>query len=1075
MNYITNVEEIKIRIKETDPAEIARVCGLATARKKEGGKDTYVCPNCRNGTGKDGTGICPQYTVSGWLWHCFRCSGSSGKGWDNLSLLGGYFGLNHNDNKEFIELLEESARALNITIDYADSGFHTRAYSKPTRKLLAPPKQNFSSPVEEKIRKDRTPFYQYVANNLPNFVKSQGGAWRSLTLDTLRKFNCGYHPNFCFVTIKDRKICAPVAVIPSSKYSFMTRLTCPLEALPQENQDFISPKKYSSGKKDVFNLRAAESVKDEVLILVEGAIDAMSGYQALGKDIFLALNGSSISYLVAEDFKKILPAKKFIVMLDNDEAGRINAQKIADKLIECGHLAITAFLPDKEKVKDMNDFLQVDVNGLRESLTKILEDAGAKFDALKQKLNAAAQILPVNVDSHEESNTPPPSRIEQLKKNLAVLNQKLADFETEKSAAIETIKNLSSFDTSTLFTPEILRAAAFTKLYDAQCFSELKTAISKGNKKDKFPLQLYNSEIKTCTDNLSAEFYQLKAKIASLCGKIHTLDFQSQEADLANYIFPAGYVIDAGGVRKIAGEKEILVCNRPVMITEIMRDSTGVQKVVLSQKSPRGWHHIIPVVRSTITNARQAVMLSDYGLDVTSSRASMFCDFMADSLALNEENLPVVYTVPQAGWHKFNGLEYFVDPRRDVFVTDDSGQFKVEVADSIKSVLTSAGTIEEWKKAYDLVRNCPIARFIVAACLAAPLLNTCGERNFVVYVRAGSRAGKSTALSLGAAAIGNEKYIVNFNSTGNALVGTAVARNDLAFLIDERQSAGKNVSDEFSNLIYLLADGREKNRLNRNGDRRELRQWRTIVVANGEQSLLPENIPAGGYTRVLNIQTTDVIIPSDSCEVIRSIIRDNYGVVFPAFVDAISTCRNKIKELKSIIQQQLKRKFPNYLDEHRRYVTLIALADCFLNQVLGVNDSQSVNDAMQMAFKIFDYIPFEKEFSDSEREERILLDFISRNSSCFEGYRNFNDKTPKIFGKLDGDYLFITVGTVKDCCRQNELDYVKTVDDLIASGFFVPADSIEKRYKSPRKFIKQRIGITSTWVYRIPTHKINET
>lgn len=1071
MNYITNTEEIKSQIKETDPAEIARVCGLATARKKKGGKDTYVCPDCRNGTGKDGTGIETFQTVSGLAWKCHRC----GRGWgDNLSLLAEHFNL-RTSGDEFIELLEESARALNITIDYADSGFNLRAYSTPTRKLLAPPKQNFSSPAEEKIRKDRTSFYQYAAKNLPEFIKSQGDAWRGLTLDTLRKFDCGYHPNFCFVTIKDRKICAPVAVIPSSKYSFMTRLTCPLEALPQENQDFISPKKYSSGKKDVFNLRAAESVKDEVLILVEGAIDAMSGYQALGKDIFLALNGSSISYLVAEDFKKILPAKKFIVMLDNDEAGRINAQKIADKLIECGHLAITAFLPDKERVKDMNDFLQVDVNALRESLTKILEDAGAKFDALKQKLDAAAQILPVNVDSHEESNTPPPSRIEQLKKNLAVLNQKLADFETEKSAAIETIKNLSSFDTSTLFTPEILRTAAFAKLYDAQCFSELKTAISKGNKKDKFPLQLYNSEIKTCADNLSAEFYQLKTKIASLRGEIHTLEFQSQ-SDLNEFVFPAGYVIDAKGVRKIVGDKAISLCNKPVTVTKIISDG-DTQKIVLRMKDSHGWKELPAVPRSTVANAKQAVTLSDFGLDVTSGRASLFCDFMVDSLSLNEDNLPFVRTVPQAGWHEFFGKDYFVDPRKPLFITDDSGRkFEVEVADSsLKKVLTSKGTLEEWKKAYDLVRNCPIARFIVAACLAAPLLNICGERNFVVYVRAGSRAGKSTALSLGAAAIGNEKYIVNFNSTGNALVGTAVARNDFAFLIDERQSAGKNISDEFSNLIYLLADGREKNRLNRNGDQRELRQWRTIVVANGEQSLLPENIPAGGYTRVLNIHTTDVIIPSDSCEVIRSIIRNNYGVVFPAFIEAISTYRNDLETIKSVIQNQLKKIFPDYLNEHCRYVSLIAVADAYLNQVLGVDKTQSVNDAMQMAFKIFDYIPFEKEFSDSEREERILLDFISRNSSCFEGYRNFNDKTPKIFGKLDGDYLFITVGAVKDCCRQNELDYVKTVDDLIASGFFVPADTIDKGLKSPRKYVKKRIGITSTWVYRIPTQKINET
>ena len=67
----------------------------------------------------------------------------------------------------------------------------------------------------------------------------------------------------------------------------------------------------------------------------------------------------------------------------------------------------------------------------------------------------------------------------------------------------------------------------------------------------------------------------------------------------------------------------------------------------------------------------------------------------------------------------------------------------------------------------------------------------------------------------------------------------------------------------------------------------------------------------------------------------------------------------------------------------------------------------------------------------------------------------------------DQDYIYITVKALKDACDREGFDYRKLVADLIADGFFVPADTIKKGYKKPLATVQKKIGRLNTDCYRV--------
>ena len=670
----------------------------------------------------------------------------------------------------------------------------------------------------------------------------------------------------------------------------------------------------------------------------------------------------------------------------------------------------------------------------------------------------------------------PTSQIDSLKIELQSTKKALADFNSEKISALERLKNIETFDSKTVFSADVVTAAAFAKLFDKQAFSDFRREVKLYGDKhptEKASVHDWNANVKDTADTLKRRQTDLLTRQNDILAQVHSLTFIADHDDLKNFAIPSGYSVSNNGIEKVAGENLITICRRPVVIkAKNFSVDDKIFKLELAYMTQDGRLETLPPTEAAIIfNRNKLVDLANNGLPVTSSNANLLVDYLDAFNAQNENNFPITYTVPRCGWYNFNGKDYFVDPRRDCLLTDEKKNINV-VVDSLSQFaksLRKVGSIKNWKRAYELAKKSPVARIIIAAAIAPILLKILGERNFLLYIYAPTRAGKTTALYLAASAVGDEKIIRSFDATKNGLAGAAADVNDFTFLIDEKQVADSRIKEQIDTLIYSLANGIGRTKLNKDSTLRKLQDWRTIAIMTGETQLLPDNVTGGANTRLLTIAAPKIILSPDDCKTIRDITKENFGLVFPLVIDKIfqlgfETLRKAYQKLVDIFST----KYPELLNEYCRYMAVLTLADAILNSVLNDSDTLPIDDAIQAVKPIFSLIPTNAEISDTERERDFGLAIIAQNQSRFIGGNVPLDRMQAFYGKLDDpEYIYIVAKFLQDACIAEGFDYRKLVDDLVADGFFAPADTVEKGNKSKLATVQKKIGKANTRCYRI--------
>lgn len=670
-------------------------------------------------------------------------------------------------------------------------------------------------------------------------------------------------------------------------------------------------------------------------------------------------------------------------------------------------------------------------------------------------------------------------RIKTLQKNLQVVYQKMTDFNSDVSNAIEKLKSVSTFDKNTCFSDEIITAAAYAKLFDGKTFVDFKSGIQNQNKKNSFLLEWRGvvkdkaAEIKDRQTDLTTQKNELQAKINSLSF------IADNEDDLKGFSFPEGYSVSANGIEKVVGEKMITVCRRPAIIKSKSKNVEEKNfKFVLAYLAENGtWQELPAAKASTVFNFRKLIDLSDFGLPVTSSNANLLVDFLDAFKVRNEKILPMSLNVSRCGWYNFGDTDYFVDPRRKCFIADDNRNIEIVVDDNntFAKSLKSVGSLDEWLKAYEIAKKSPIARLIVAASVAAPLLNIFdGERNFVLYLYGTTRGGKSTCLLGGASAVGNTDMVISFDGTNNGLLARAAETNDYPFFVDEKQSADKKLQEQFQRFIYSVANGKERQRANKDGTLKTVREWQNITICNGETELLDDNATGGAFSRLLQIHAPKIILPADDCKEIRRIIRHNYGHAFPLVIEEIFKAGfDDLRENYNYLVKKFAETFPNLLDDYRRYMAIMTLADVILNIALGVDEEKAMTDAIDNAKIIFDFVPTLEEIADTPRERNFVLDFIAQNQKYFLGATPAEiEQLPFVYGKFDEDFVYISVAAVQTACKNAGFNYQKLVADLIEDAFFIPDDKILKGRKKPIQSVLKKINGINTRCFKIPKVKV---
>ena len=699
----------------------------------------------------------------------------------------------------------------------------------------------------------------------------------------------------------------------------------------------------------------------------------------------------------------------------------------------------------------------------------------------------------IKATATDDGTAPDDDPIAALKAELREVNKAIVDFNAQKDAATKKLRDVETFDSETVFSEEVTTAAAFARLFDKQTFSDFRREVKNygdKHKDEKVSVTDWLAEVKERAAEIDNRKTDLTTRRNEIQAEIDSLSFVQSLDVLKNFVIPSGYSVSAEyGIEKIEGEKSIPVCIRPVIITgKTYSVEDKIFKLNLAYMTASGKLETLdPVSAAIIANKNKLVDLAENGLPVTSSNATHLVDYLYNFSACNENTLPLTKCVNRCGWHKFDGKEYFIDPRRPCVIQDEDKNFSVKV-DDVRSEfakhLKKSGSLDEWKKIYKLAKKSPIARLSVAASVAPILLDVLGERNFLLYIYAPTRAGKTTALHLGASAVGSEKIIRSFDATKNGLAGAAADVNDYPFLIDEKQVADSRIREERNMIVYALANGIGRTKLNKDSTLKKRQDWRTIVIATGETVFLDDNVTGGANTRLLTIKTPKEILSAADCKIIRDTIKNNHGHALPLVIDkVIEIGRDKLCEMFAGMCDVFEAKFPEILPEYRRYMAVLTLADGLLNAALFGNtvtapDGKIImasDDAILNAAKIFPLIPTIEEISDTPREKDFVRGIINKNQNSFVGGNADVKHMKEFFGKLnDSDgFSYITAQFLKDACKHEGFDYRKLVSDLVADGFFTPSTKIPTGCKKPLDVVQKKIGETNARCYRIRNEFLN--
>ena len=332
------------------------------------------------------------------------------------------------------------------------------------------------------------------------------------------------------------------------------------------------------------------------------------------------------------------------------------------------------------------------------------------------------------------------------------------------------------------------------------------------------------------------------------------------------------------------------------------------------------------------------------------------------------------------------------------------------------------GTLEEWQsEVASLAEGNPALEHALAASFAGILLKPFGFTTGIIYHYVGeSSIGKSTTLRMANSVWGAKEQIKPWNSTVNGFEGMLAPANDNLAVLDELNEVSSR--QNLLNIVYPVANGRGKVRMNANCELREQRTWLAVVLSSGEKALsetmasLGQKPTAGALQRMPAIPVAKEMIrdlhgePDSGALVDRigSVTQHCYGTAGRAFLERLTAdgCRalNEAKEserLEAYCTELLEGlNADTQVKRTARHFALVMLA-AELAQSLGVVPFDCRGGVKEM----FDsYINGLETLGNSEEQEIVshLLDYIQSNQhATFVSTASLGIAEPKM-NKCDG-------------------------------------------------------------------------
>lgn len=255
-----------------------------------------------------------------------------------------------------------------------------------------------------------------------------------------------------------------------------------------------------------------------------------------------------------------------------------------------------------------------------------------------------------------------------------------------------------------------------------------------------------------------------------------------------------------------------------------------------------------------------------------------------------------VTAYPRTGWQTTrDGRAVFVlgEGAEDI-IGDATGILQPEATVEVST--GRAGTHAEWL-AHVARPACALAwwRLCLSAAFAAPLMHVIDTEGFTLAAVGGTSKGKSLGTFAAASVYGrgskpaSDGYVRSWNATGNAIEGLAEAHSDLLLVLDDMSEADPRA---VAAVVYSLAGGRGRSRMNSDTTMRRQKRWRTLALSTSEVSVESKIAQAGGKSlggmaaRVLEVPIDQLshTLEGEAVRRLEGACSMYYGTAGPAFI-----------------------------------------------------------------------------------------------------------------------------------------------------------------------------------------------
>lgn len=451
----------------------------------------------------------------------------------------------------------------------------------------------------------------------------------------------------------------------------------------------------------------------------------------------------------------------------------------------------------------------------------------------------------------------------------------------------------------------------------------------------------------------------------------------------------SSFICNAKGIFK-KGEK---ICYTPVIICEILTNKeTKNEKVKLAVYNikTKKWEDFV-VDNKCLTSNSRILKLNEYKVGIDTENARDMVKYFRE---LKQENINIIPTgecFSSLGWDGDNFAPY-----NNLNILDNIDNFI-----QIYNAVSEKGNYEVWYETIIKARKNKYVKLAMATTFASPLLEKINIMPYIVNLWSSrSGTGKTVASMIAISSWGdpsNKGLQFSSDSTKNYYMKMASFLKNITMFCDEFQKVKS--SNNLDELVMILANGKDKGRLNIDRKAEEENSWSNNFLFTNNEKLAKESFQEQVLNRIVDIECNETMIGIGEGNKIVKVIKENYGFAGKIYIEYIT--KIGFKAINDRVQEYIKKLINNYYatEKQAACIATILVANELSQECLFKDEEKlTIED-------IKDSINNKEENKTWRKAYQFIINDFAENIGCFEEFYKGTVWGKK--DKKDNNYIYI--------------------------------------------------------------------